>query len=79
MLDGHIHLEQGPYTLAWVQKFIEQAQRMGLDEIWSTAIAFENLRRSIARSRPPAGRSPSGSPARRGAVIWRNIRLLWRG
>ena len=34
MLDGHIHLEQGPYTLAWVQKFIERAQRMGLDEIW---------------------------------------------
>ena len=33
MTDGHIHLEQGPYTLEWIQKFVDRAVEMGLDEI----------------------------------------------
>lgn len=34
MLDGHIHLERGPYTPAWVREFVEQARRTGMEEIW---------------------------------------------
>ena len=33
MVDGHIHIEQGPYTLEWIQKFVNRAVEMGLDEI----------------------------------------------
>jgi len=34
MVDGHIHIERGEYTLAWVERFIDQAILMNLDEIW---------------------------------------------
>lgn len=34
MLDAHIHLEQGEYTLEWVEKFIDRALDRGIDEIW---------------------------------------------
>lgn len=33
MIDGHIHIERGPYTLAWIQKFVDKAVAEGLDEI----------------------------------------------
>lgn len=34
MVDGHIHLERGEYTLAWVSQFVNRALEQGLDEIW---------------------------------------------
>lgn len=33
MTDGHIHLEQGPYTLEWIDRFVDKAVQMQLDEI----------------------------------------------
>lgn len=33
MKDLHIHLEQGPYTVAWAEQFIERAVQTGMDEI----------------------------------------------
>ena len=33
MIDGHIHIERGDYTLEWIQKFVDRAVAMGLDEI----------------------------------------------
>lgn len=33
MIDGHIHLEQGPYTLEWVDRFVQKAVEMNLREI----------------------------------------------
>lgn len=34
MLDGHIHIEQGEYTIEWVNRFVNKAIEKGLDEIW---------------------------------------------
>lgn len=33
MKDLHIHIERGPYTVEWVEKFIEKAVQMKLNEI----------------------------------------------
>ncbi|MBO4592353.1 MAG: histidinol phosphate phosphatase [Eubacterium sp.] len=33
MIDGHIHIERGDYTLEWIQNFVDRAVEMGLDEI----------------------------------------------
>ncbi|MGN0532814.1 MAG: PHP domain-containing protein [Eubacterium sp.] len=33
MKDLHIHIERGPYTVSWIEKFIERAQQTGMDEI----------------------------------------------
>lgn len=33
MVDGHIHIERGPYTLKWIDQFVSKAVEMGLDEI----------------------------------------------
>jgi len=33
MIDGHIHIERGPYTLEWIRKFVDKAVEMQLDEI----------------------------------------------
>ena len=33
MIDGHIHIERGPYTLDWIRKFVDRAVEMRLDEI----------------------------------------------
>ena len=33
MTDGHIHTERGPYTLEWIQKFVDKALEMNLSEI----------------------------------------------
>ena len=32
--DCHIHIERGPYTIEWIKEFINQAQYMGLNEIY---------------------------------------------
>ncbi len=34
MIDCHIHLERGPYTLEWLDKFVAAAVSRGLDEIY---------------------------------------------
>ncbi len=34
MIDSHIHIERGPYTNEWIEKIINQAIEMGLDEIY---------------------------------------------
>ena len=33
MIDGHIHIERGAYTLEWVSEFVKRAQETGIDEI----------------------------------------------
>ncbi len=33
MTDGHIHIERGPYTLDWIEQFVNRALETGLDEI----------------------------------------------
>ena len=33
MIDGHIHIERGDYTLEWIEKFVNQAVKMHLTEI----------------------------------------------
>ncbi len=34
MIDGHIHIERGEYTLDWINQFVRRAVEMKLDEIW---------------------------------------------
>jgi histidinol-phosphatase (PHP family) len=34
MLDCHIHIERGEYTLRWITQFVDAAKMRGLDEIW---------------------------------------------
>lgn len=34
MRDVHIHIEKGPYAKEWIDRFVEQAMRAGLDEIY---------------------------------------------
>jgi len=33
MIDGHIHVEYGPYTLEWIDEFVKKAVETGLQEI----------------------------------------------
>lgn len=33
MIDGHIHIERGPYTLEWINQFVNKAVEMHIDEI----------------------------------------------
>lgn len=33
MIDAHVHIERGPYTLAWLNQFVEQAVKNGITEI----------------------------------------------
>ena len=33
MIDGHVHLERGPLRREYVEEFIEEAQRKGIDEL----------------------------------------------
>ena len=32
-IDGHIHIERGPYTLEWIQKFVDRAVETEVEEI----------------------------------------------
>jgi histidinol-phosphatase (PHP family) len=32
LTDYHIHVERGPYAVEWLQKFYQQAQRIGIDD-----------------------------------------------
>lgn len=34
MLDCHIHIERGEYTLRWIDRFVEMAIEKNIDEIW---------------------------------------------
>lgn len=34
MLDCHIHIEQGEYTLDWIDRFVQTAREKEVDEIW---------------------------------------------
>ena len=33
MIDAHVHIERGPYTLDWLNQFIEAAVKNGITEI----------------------------------------------
>ncbi len=33
MIDGHIHIERGDYTLEWIEQFVNKAVEMEFDEI----------------------------------------------
>lgn len=34
MIDGHIHIERGEYTLEWIKRFADKAIEMKIEEIW---------------------------------------------
>lgn len=34
MTDVHIHIEKGPYTKEWIEKFVKRAVSVGIDEIY---------------------------------------------
>ncbi|HBL84179.1 MAG: hypothetical protein A2Y17_13025 [Clostridiales bacterium GWF2_38_85] len=34
MIDAHIHIERGPYTLEWINEFVKTAINKDIDEIW---------------------------------------------
>lgn len=34
MIDGHIHIEQGDYSLEWINKFVNKAMENNINEIW---------------------------------------------
>ena len=34
MIDGHIHIERGEYSLEWISRFINKAIENNIDEIW---------------------------------------------
>lgn len=34
MIDSHVHLEKGPYTLDWLQKFIKTAEERRITELY---------------------------------------------
>lgn len=34
MTDAHVHIERGPYTREWIDKFIAQAIKMGVTELY---------------------------------------------
>ena len=34
MIDAHIHLERGPFTLEWIDEFVKTAVSISVDEIW---------------------------------------------
>lgn len=34
MIDGHIHIERGEYTLEWIKQFVDRAIERQIDEIW---------------------------------------------
>ena len=33
MIDGHIHIERGEYTVDWIRQFVDRAVEMNIDEI----------------------------------------------
>ena len=33
MIDGHIHIERGDYSLEWIEQFVNKAVEMKIDEI----------------------------------------------
>ena len=33
MIDGHIHIERGDYSLEWIRRFVDRAVETGLSEI----------------------------------------------
>ena len=34
MIDGHIHIERGNYSIEWIEQFVNKAVKMKIDEIW---------------------------------------------
>lgn len=40
MTDVHIHIERGPYTREWIERFVRQAVCAGLEEIWLLEHSF---------------------------------------
>lgn len=34
MIDGHIHIERGDYSIEWISKFVNNAIENRIDEIW---------------------------------------------
>lgn len=53
MIDAHVHLEKGSYSIAWIQKFISHALSRGIDEIYFLEhthifIEFEELYKEMS-------------------------------
>lgn len=34
MIDGHVHIERGEYTLEWIRRFADRAIEKNIEEIW---------------------------------------------
>lgn len=35
MIDAHVHLEKGDYSVKWIEQFIEYAVKRNIDEMYS--------------------------------------------
>lgn len=48
--DYHVHVERGPYTLEWLEKFVAQAQKAGVTELGISehAYRFEQTRHLLS-------------------------------
>lgn len=51
MIDGHIHIERGEYSLDWIQRFVDRAVETGLTEIrlLEHNFLFPELLRALVR------------------------------
>ncbi|MDQ7094459.1 PHP domain-containing protein [Desulfosporosinus sp. PR] len=34
MIDGHVHLERGPYTIEWLERFVDAARQRGINSLY---------------------------------------------
>lgn len=76
--DGHVHLEGGPYTLEWLDRFLAAAERAGVAELGlvehlylfpeSHHLLTNDYVREKAFAPPPRGRRHAGDPADGGGV-----------
>ena len=40
MIDGHVHLEKGDYSVEWVEQFVEYAVKRNIDEIYFRTYSY---------------------------------------
>lgn len=34
MVDAHVHIERGPYTMEWIWSFVDYARRRGITDLY---------------------------------------------
>jgi len=67
MIDGHIHIERGDYTLEWIQQFVDRAVATGIDEIRLLERKRRWRRRKSRQARPTLSADTSTRAKRKSA------------